>query len=108
MESVSIEVGSAQGVCEQGNVVDDQVEIICARNKWQVRRKRKVRGWPVTVTGSGGIVNQRSYAAWRGHMGFPDESPDFSDRDVFDVAFFMIEKQRAKEADEQGNKRRQS
>ncbi len=63
-------------------------------SKWSRIRNNTKKGWPVVATGSGGIRHQRSYAAWRGHMGFPEESPDFSDCDVFDVAFFLIEKQK--------------
>ncbi|MBN2713081.1 MAG: hypothetical protein JXR97_11720 [Planctomycetes bacterium] len=36
----------------------------------------------------------KQYQGWRKAHDLPEESPDFSDRDVFDLVFHLIEKAR--------------
>lgn len=49
------------------------------------------RGWPVVATGSHPQAGDPGFLSWRKRLGLPEESEDFSDRDVFDVAEFLID-----------------
>lgn len=56
-------------------------------------KEQKAKGWPVVATGCKEYANQFSFAAWCRNNEFPDESPDFSPHDVFDVLEFLIAKE---------------
>lgn len=55
---------------------------------------RPPRGWPVVATGLRRPEEERAHQSWRASVGLPEESPDFSDRDVFDIASALIERGR--------------
>lgn len=54
------------------------------------------RGWPVVATGTPPVPSMGDYLRWRARLGLPEESPDFSDRDVFDVIEFLLEQERTR------------
>lgn len=49
------------------------------------------RGWPVVGRGSPRVECAVTYRQWRERLSLPEESADFSDRDAFDLALFLIE-----------------
>ena len=63
-----------------------------------LRRIRRGRGWPVVDTGNDETDNQHADAATRRHAGFPEESPDFSELDLFDVAEHLLGQHEAPES----------
>lgn len=54
------------------------------------------RGWPVVATGTPAIPAMDDYLRWRARLALPEESTDFSDRDVFDVIEFLLEQDRTR------------
>ena len=59
---------------------------------------RRRRGWPVVATGTSEVDCPREYAAWKRNYRIPEDTPDFSDRDVFDMLELCLERQRYEDA----------
>lgn len=48
------------------------------------------RGWPVVATGERAVADLVGYLQWRQLLDLPEETTDFSDRDVFDVVEWAL------------------
>lgn len=51
---------------------------------------RRRRGWPVVGRGTPEGNDQPGHMRWRRALNLPEESPDFSDRDVFDLVDHLL------------------
>jgi hypothetical protein len=62
------------------------------------KKELQRRGWPVVATGTKAIGDSVAYRRWRESLKLPEESPDFSDQDAFDLLEYFTNKRSGGEA----------